>query len=443
MRKYVIIVTLISISFISILGYNSQHNTNQKLYQKNELLEDLNQVFTIIKEENPKLYITEEALDEYASYYADMIEDEMDFISFYRLLASFSEKIGCGHTFLDYPGEELNQYFNHQPSHLPLDIKVIDDKLYVRSIIYSSDIPPGSEILSIDDQSAQEIIDILLDRIPSDDRDTTFKYGLMNKMFSRVYFDYVDNRESFKITYQDPDSNVVTKLIDAKLRANIDPILQAQNGDTKEVTTEFFYNYAVLTIPTFEYYDPVSNQAFKDKIDAFFIEVKENNIENVIIDIQGNGGGDPFCSDYLYSYISPKEYTYYDTLPLNGSFYGRLATSQDPKKNAFKGRLFVLIDSFNFSSAGHFVSLLKYNKVGTLIGEPTGATYICTATQNKIILNNTGINYTYSTEIFKTAVEGMEGDISIDPDIYVSKTIDDYINNRNVAKDTAVELIRK
>ncbi|WP_202707589.1 S41 family peptidase [Sporosalibacterium faouarense] len=442
MKKYAIILFSIVVVIISVLSYNTQHNINkEKYYEKKELLEDLNQVVNIIKKENPMLHISEEELNNYASYYGNMIEDKMDFISFYRLLASFSEKIGCGHTYLDLPGVELNKYFNRKESHLPLDIKVIDDKLYVRSMVYSSDIPVGSEIISIDNKSAQEIIDILLDRIPSDGRNITFKYGLMNKMFSRVYFDYVDNRESFKITYIDPNSNKSTKIIDAELRASIDGILQSQNGESREITTEFFENYAVLTIPTFEYYSNVDNKVFQDKIDEFFKTVKENSVNNVIIDIQDNGGGNPLCSDYLYSYISPKKYTYFDTVPANGISYSKLATLQNPKANVFEGNLFTLISSFNFSTTAHFVSLLKYNEIGTLIGEPTGSTYRCTASQKDIVLKNTDINYIYSTEIYKTAVEGIDGKMTIEPDIFAPKTIDDYINNRNMARLKAVNLI--
>lgn len=442
MKKYGVIIVGIIIICIIILSFNTQRNADEiKYYQKKELIEDLEQVACIIKEENPMLYLSEEELDRYTSYYKNMIKDKMDFMSFYRILASFSEKIGCGHTYLDLPGVELNLYFKRQKNHLPLDIKVINNKLFVRSMIQSSDIPVGSEIISIDGKDAEEIIEILLDRIPSDGRDKTYKYGLMNKMFSRVYFDYVDNRGNFKITYINPDSIETDKIIDAKLRNSIDGILQLQNGDALEITTEFFRNYAVLTLPTFEYYDNVSNKVFYNKIDEFFKTVKEDNIQNVIIDIQGNGGGNPLCADYLYSYISPKNYTYFDTLPPNATYYARLSTLQKPKKNVFKENLFTLIDNYNFSAAGQFVSLLKYNKVGTLIGEPTGSSYRCTATQKKIILKNTDINYIYSTEIFKTAVEGMEGTPSIEPDIFVSKTIDDYIKHRNAARLEAIRLI--
>ena len=49
-----------------------------------------------------------------------------------------------------------------------------------------------------------------------------------------------------------------------------------------------------------------------------------------------------------------------------------------PSKNNFNGNIVVLTDGAYFSTSGHLCSLIKYHKLGTIVGTETGGTYICT-----------------------------------------------------------------
>lgn len=432
---FIVFVTIISLFSINVKG-------KKEAFTLKELQSDFNQFKDIIEKNHPKLYANNEELNKlYETQYA-LLKDGMNSIDFYRILSPVLEKVGCGHSVMNFSEEDQAKLFKTNNYHLPFDIKVIDEKLLVRKSLNNSDIPEGSEIISINGKSSDEIINILLNNISADGSNKPYKYYVMSRWFGRVYFKYIDASEKFDITYIDPSEHKkVETTINSISRVVLDGVTDSLNGETTEITSSFEDDYAVLTLRTFEYYDYASNAKFKKYIDNFFKTIEEKKIPNLILDIQGNSGGDPYCTDYLLSYLIDKQYQYFQ--PNNVNFYEELVAKQKNQKNNYKGNVYTLIDGGNFSSSGHFISLLKYHKIGTLIGADTGSSYACTANVKIIELKNTKINVEMATSAFKTAVKGLEDSRTITPDFRVTPTINDYINNKNVARDFAIDLIKK
>jgi len=131
---------------------------------------------------------------------------------------------------------------------------------------------------------------------------------------------------------------------------------------------------AIMTIQTFIYYDRVP--MFKEFLESCFQEIHEKKIANLILDLRGNDGGDPFCAVPLFSYLENESVPYFAE-PYGK--YSSLAEQIPLAENHFTGNLFTLIDGRCFSTNGHFCSLLKYHKIGKFIGTEGGATYKCNA----------------------------------------------------------------
>jgi C-terminal processing protease CtpA/Prc len=99
-------------------------------------------------------------------------------------------------------------------------------------------------------------------------------------------------------------------------------------------------------------------------MDRSFREIKEKGIKNLILDLRGNDGGDPFCSVILYSYLMKEPAPYFAE---SYGKYADLAKPVAPAENRFTGNLYTLLDGRCGSTNGHFCALLKYHRVGKFV----------------------------------------------------------------------------
>ena len=179
---------------------------------------------------------------------------------------------------------------------------------------------------------------------------------------------------------------------------------------------------------------------FQSFIDSTFQVIKDKKISNLIMDLRGNDGGDPFCSSYLFSYLEPKP------LPYFAEPYGKYAPLADPippAENSYTAKLYTLIDGSCFSTTGHFTALLKYHKIGHFVGSETGATYTCTGNVMYPTLKNTKLFLgTARVTRYSTAVENMDRKSGILPDYPFLKSQQDIVANKDAVLDYTISLIK-
>ena len=193
-------------------------------------------------------------------------------------------------------------------------------------------------------------------------------------------------------------------------------------------------NTAVLTIPSFIFYDRVDY--FTNFLDSSFSEIKNKNIENLILDLRGNDGGDPFCAVPLFSYLE------YEPVKYFAEEYGRYAdfAKRIPlAPNHFTGSLYTIVDKHCGSTTGHFCALLKYHKIGKLVGSEGGSTYKCNAKVDEFALKNTHMIVNIARQTYTAAVKNMDKTKGVEPDYKVEQTYKDFLNG----KDTVMEFILK
>jgi len=193
---------------------------------------------------------------------------------------------------------------------------------------------------------------------------------------------------------------------------------------------------AVLTIRSFVYYE--NPEKFNDFIDEAFEKINRLNIKNLLLDLRNNGGGNPFCTSHLFSFLIPKPLPYFAE---EYSRYARLANPIPMAENAFHGRLIILINGGCFSSTPHFSALLKYHKIGTFIGTEAGATYTCNGATREIKLSHTGFIAVVSRRSYAAAVNGFPDDRGVLPDHIVMPRIEDLVQGRDAQKEYALQLI--
>jgi len=120
----------------------------------------------------------------------------------------------------------------------------------------------------------------------------------------------------------------------------------------------------------------IYNDEYIKTVRDMFTQVKDKGIQNVAVDLRGNGGGDDRTAVEFIRYLDTDGYKYASETMLLGFFM--TARSNDYIVNerysdlTFSGSLYILTSSGSFSSAMLFPQYIKDNGLGTLIGEPPG-----------------------------------------------------------------------
>ncbi len=189
----------------------------------------------------------------------------------------------------------------------------------------------------------------------------------------------------------------------------------------------------------FEKIDRVSY--FTSFIDSCFTILVKNDIGNLILDLRGNDGGDPFCAAPLFSYLECEPVPYF------ADSYGKYAELAEPiplAERRFTEDLFILLDGRCASTNGHFSALLKHHGIGSFVGTPSGATYKCNAGRGgRLLLGNTHFILLFATGTFAAAVEDMDKTEPIMPDVPVHETYRDFLDGRDASMEAALKLIKE
>jgi C-terminal processing protease CtpA/Prc len=303
-----------------------------------------------------------------------------------------------------------------------------------------SEVPPGSEITSINGMPFNKIMKRMLPYISSDGYNHSLKIWRLNNDFPYLYSLIFGFRDDFDIEFKHSGKkNIIT--LPAVSRETIASYSKQEWGETwfdhnLKCSILEERNTAIMIIKTFSYYD--DTKKFRSFLDDSFEKIHKNNIHNLILDLRDNDGGDPFCSTPLLAYLEPEPVPYFRER------YGKYAHMADPiplAKNPYKGNLFILINGGGYSTTGHFTSVLKYHHIGTFIGLETGGTYTCNDASKMINLKNTRFYVNCARATFVAAVRGLPDDRGIIPDVVVEPSVNDLITGRDPMMEAAFEII--
>ncbi|GET22119.1 S41 family peptidase [Prolixibacter denitrificans] len=405
------------------------------VFSKQKLQEDFRQFRQILETTHPALYdyTTKEVLDSLFDLSYSRIDTALDFRTFLMLMTEVISQVGCGHSSLWIP----NAYWNVAPERLfPLKLQAAEGKTYVTgSYDNKEEIPIGSELLIINQMPISALINQLAALTSADGFNHSYRLTKATQNFAIKYAHAYGFQDTFQIEYLVPGKR-------QKQVAFLQPVSKEAVDKSKTKHTELSFkeiegtNAGVLTINTFGYYSRVG--MFRSFVDSVFQVIEKNAIGNLILDLRGNGGGDPFCSSYLWAYLEPEPVPYFE------DHYGKYDTLANPVPQPafpYQGKLFTLIDGNGFSTTGHFCGLLKYHQVGKFIGTEIGATYTCTGNATYPPLKHTRIMVgTARVRRYTAAVKNMDPKRGIIPDYPVELTQQDIIDGRDAVLEYALKL---
>ena len=370
-------------------------------------------------------YQTPAEADALFKHYRNVVSCPLTKGRYFILLSQLLTHLHCGHTYTNYwnqPKSLQKQLFSE--SHLPLLFRMVKKQMIVtHNLSKVSSIKPGDEVLAINGIPVKRIIDSLLTVSPSDglngltrkldnisieplDVDTS-NYTLFD-IYLPLFFPRNFNKQFYKLTFQHQNVNVaaVTKkqrLFIYNARFGMLPIHE------KNWSLIFSKQTAIFKIGDFETWEWKAD--YHHFLDSVFKLIKDKNINRLIVDIRGNGGGDDAARDEVFSYITSKPFGCEDPMhlkfkflsipnnllpylqtweqtfkqPKNGNEYVRSPDGLyerkkelsapckpiQPKANHFTGQVWLLTDSRNESTTFTLAKLFKTEKVGLIVGEQT------------------------------------------------------------------------
>jgi hypothetical protein len=159
--------------------------------------------------------------------------------------------------------------------------------------------------------------------------------------------------------------------------------------------------------------------------------------------VRYNGGGSQSAAIHLLKYLVDKPFTYYSKADFPGKV-GKIEGEEliYPFSNGYKGKVLFLIDGIGNSTTGHFMSLVKTMKLGTIIGEELGSNQFCSAGSTSCRLKNTKLSYYIANNTHISTATSLPDEIGILPDHYLQQNIDDVISRKDVVKEFALGLLK-
>jgi hypothetical protein len=419
---------------------------------------------------------------EFNQHIHELIEDiqNMEQISrfqFYSKIVPLVYSINDIHISLELPFR-LNDYYKSRNYFLDISVALIDNNLYAFNIDNETK-NLWSRVKSINQISDTAIISLLQKHSVSEG------YNLFTKnAYIQCYFKYLlpQVMEIFKVnTIEHSPFNTqttVSSIVEATTQ--LQPHVCEGNNPISNYYNITFYDSIETAFIKISSFGHETNEIFNDFLIFVFDQVHQRGVKHLILDMRNNQGGYADRGEVLLSYLISHETPYihnivfkrskladdiYNHQSKNSSFFKRLMILPElhkledkpfgtydtvyysniyPQDLAFAGNLYVLINGQSISTTGLVCNSLRKHRGALFIGEPGGFTPQGTFGQPlPFTLPNSKITGFISTIRFNSNADFFIGKEPFIPDIIVSKTIEDLINNRDPVLEKTLIIIRK
>ena len=475
---------------------SNQHYDPGKKYPRRELQEDYSTLRNILEKKHPALYwyTPKDSMKYYFDSGYNSISDSMTELQFgWQVLAPLIQKIHCGHTSFSM-SREWNNYLKDKaiPS-FPLFLKILGDTMVVTGNLNRKDsvIKRGTIITSINGLTTNQMMQQMFQYLPLDGYAENVNYIRISNNFPYFHRNVYGIYKNYRVGYIDSVGLAKTTLLPMFV-----PVIDTTNkkgkapqefrrppGETKKDRREYSrsmaidtsLNTATITLNTFSNGDGKHLRFF---IKDSFKKIKQQQIQNVIIDLRNNGGGDINMSVLLTKYLRNTPFKVADsayavaksfnpyTKYISKGFWDNIGLAFVTKKkedgnyhfgywerhwfspktnNHFDGKVYILIGGLSFSASTIFCNAVKGQSNITLAGEDAGGGWYgnsgllipdITLPETKLRVR---LPFFKIVQFNHADKKGM----GVAPDIYIRPTVEDVRRNVDIKMKTVKGLIKE
>ena len=405
-----------SFLLFSCAGTRNNYVPGRK-FSKQSLQQDYRLLQNILEKKHPSLYwyTPKDSMDEYFTRYYNTITDSMTEQQFaWQVLAPLTANIHCGHTSVSMRKSYSKWLGNKRFPSFPLFMKVWNDTMAVTGSLRRNDsiFKRGTLITSVNGLRNAQLIQKMFRYLPEDGYADNINYLRLSANFPYYHRNIFGLSKNYTVGYMDSSGTERTAIlplfIPVKDSSKRDSLLKPPKQKIPKEQKLLQYRsleidssgtMAIMTLNTFS----------KGKLRRFFRrsfrKLKEQQINNLVLDIRSNGGGRVGLSTLLTRYLSRQPFKVADTLYavahglgpytryVKGKFLNNLEMlfisrkNKDglyhvhhlehklykPKQNGhYDGEVYVLINGPTFSASALFCNAVKGQRGITLMGEETG-----------------------------------------------------------------------
>ncbi|MEL6733717.1 MAG: S41 family peptidase [Bacteroidota bacterium] len=453
----------------------------QRTFSKDQLQKDFEVFRGSLEDLHAGLYwyTPKEELDQLFDETGASLNDSLSELAFFRKLTFITSKIRCGHTVIR-TSIPTRDYIAQEAKLLPFEIKMIQGKMYVLESRTDEELPlkPGMEIVKINEHTVDALSQLASAVVSSDGFIENHKLIRFERNFPFFYVSRFGPTDVYEIDYLDLQGQKQSAQINARPTSQLKPLKRSERNLTLSFPDP---DVALLKVRQFgNWKEAKKNFSFEKELHTMFEEISSAQVNNLVIDMRGNLGGDDNFGLRLFSYLydqpivefgeqtliaNKSEYFRYSkelsrTKALfyhmiytkkgeDGRFYMRRAETLKPSRPAFpqfSGSVYVLIDGGTYSTGADFISLVRSYQLATFIGDEGGGCYYGNTSGYLITMTlpHSQLRLILPLVNYRTNVEPLEKvGRGVTPDFPISPSITDLVNGRDTELAFTLKLINK
>jgi hypothetical protein len=469
--------------------------SKNEIVKSTDLLADLVILRRAYEELHPGLYRYNSKSEMDAKFAALQTEFSRDrsLQDAYLALSIFAAQIRCGHTYPNFFNQKkpVAAALFEGKNRVPFYFRWLDRKMIVTTdFTEQHTLPRGTQILYINGIPAETILDKLMTIARADGSNDAKRVAYLEVTGESLYqaFDiyfpmfFPQKSTTLRMQVQKPGAPgpQTLEVLTLTFQQRIAPIKtreESRNGGDEAI---FEWNYlpdgsAYLRMPDWAMFN--SKWDWKTWLNARLDELSRKNPRALIIDLRGNEGGNDVGNEILKRLVrrelklsafrrlvryrdTPAELNpYLDTWDPSFQSWGAAAVElpqpwptappvhyfalnkydDDASGNdiipaagqPYRGKVFVLIDANNSSATFQFAKIVQENKLGTLVGQPTGGNQRGINGGAFFFLRLPHSQLEMDLPLIATFPPTPQPDAGLTPDILVTPTFEDIIAARD------------
>ncbi len=413
------------------------------------------------------------------------LNSPLDYLTFFHHVSPLVAALKDGHTNLNHRKSYIGRY----TLFLPFYIRLVESQYFIsHNVSADTSLKRGTELLTINGRAVSDLHDELMntDHSGSDGDNLTGRRQWSLMQFADYYAAWFGSADSIVVTYRPAGDTLIRRArlkcltlqdfrrtMQRRYAAEIDrrPNLSVRVIDTLTHT-------AVLRVSSFmglKKNDPFQ-WAFSRKIKRAFKQIRHQNIQNLIVDMQGNGGGIVTNSARLLRYWMPKPFRIMEHEEMKRAARNELVTRWNPfsalnfslqykadhtggfssrsfnrryrprHRNAFAGNLYFMMNGASFSATTSVLAKTLDAGMGTYVGEASGSAFWGDFAGHfkTVTLPNSKLQVRIPLKKLTHAVETQRANgFTVEPDFIVTRSFNDLITNRDYVLEYTLRLIRQ
>lgn len=488
MKTFLVALSLLFLLSSCVVGKNN-YDPNKK-FSPEQLQKDYDLFRNVLEESHPSLYwyTPKDSVDYYFEVGKNKLKDSLPEYKFRNVLSYVLAQIHCGHTSVR-ASKAATKYSQHTRSWMfPLTVKAWKDTVVVTSNLSRRDtnVMRGVLLKSIDHKSISIIVDSMFQYLSADGYNLTHKYqtisnpGVFRSMYGSLYglkaktpIEYIDTLGVLKKT----EVSLATQIVDTarikREREHPTPTKQKRKAlrqSLRSLRIDTSLNAAFLEVNSF-----ASGNDLRRFFRTSFRKIRKQHVQNLVVDMRGNGGGSVILSNLLTKYISTKPFKIADSLYalkrksryrqyeqnylLNRLFLLFFTHKRSDehyhfthfenkyfkprRKNHFDGTTYILIGGNTFSAATLFTKALVDQPKVFVVGEETGGgAYGNTAWLiPEVTLPNTKVRF--RLPLFRLVIDrNAQKGRGVMPEVEVGPSVNAIRKNEDYKMDKVMEMIK-